>query len=168
MSTTPQDKSWSPRTQKIVLWSFGFAVLLALFYWNYTTFVGGLWSADPDSPDCKRIKGIVTDIHASGGTGSRRSAETYYLSYEYQVDGESYSNKERVTFNVFNRTRLHDEIEICYMKDHPGRVAVIGNDVDGESYFIVFVTDLAFFGFIFLIIRHRIRQRRKKAAEGAP
>lgn len=163
MSTPAQDKSWSPRTQKIVLWSFGFAVTLVLFYWNYSTFVGGLWSADPSSPDCIHTKGLVTDVHASGGS-SRKSQETYFITYEYQVDGESYDNKEQVTFNLFNRTKLHDEVDICYMKDHPGRSAALGNDVKGESYFIVVVTDIAFLVVIFLILRSAIRSRRKAAA----
>jgi hypothetical protein len=166
MSSSPQDKSWSPRTQKLVLWGFGLVVVLALVYWNYTTFVGGIWSADTNSPDCIKTKGIVTDIHASGGS-ARKSVETYYLSYEYKVGGETYDNKEQVTFNLYNRVRLHDEVDICYMKDHPSRAAAFGNDVRGENYFIVFITDLAFLIVVFLIIRSMIRQRKKAAAAAA-
>ncbi len=163
MTTPAQDKSWSPRTQKIVLWSFGLLIVLLLGYWNYSTFVGGLWSANPKSPDCIKTMGIVTDIHASGGS-NRKSSETYHLTYEYKVDGKGFDNKEQVTFNVFNRVTLGEEVEICYMKDHPSRAAVIGNDIQGENYFIVFLTDLAFLGFVFMIIRHTVRARKKAEA----
>ena len=161
MADTPQDKSWSPRTQRIILSSFATVVTLVLLYWNYSTFATGFWEADPDSPDCIKIQAMVTDVHASGGTSSRKSVETYFMSYEYEVDGQKFSNKEQITFNVFNRCKVNKPVEICYMKDKPARSAVLRNDVKGESYFIVFLVDVAFIVVVFLIIRSTIRQRRK-------
>jgi hypothetical protein len=137
-------------------------LVLGLAFWNYTTFAGGLFSADTDSPDCIKVVGTVTDIHASVGS-ARKARETYYISYDYQVEGKTYSEKEQVTYNIYNRTRLHDDIEVCYMKDHPSRSGVVGNDIKGETAFIVIIADIVFLVLAFIIIRSAIKQRRKAA-----
>lgn len=164
MSAPPSnDKSWSPRTQKLVLGGFALIVTLGLLYWNYSTFGTGFWSADPSSPDCIRVQARVKEVHGNSGTSSHRTVETYFMTYEYEVAGQVFSNKEQITFNVFNRSRVDEPIEICYMKDHPDRAAVIGNDVKGENYFIVLLVDIAFVVAVVFIIRSEIRNRRKIA-----
>ncbi len=162
MSTTTETKTWSKGKRILVMGGIGLAAVLILVYWNYTTFFGGLMSADPSSPDCIKTMGIVTDIHASGG-GSKKSRETYHMTYEYKVDGKSYDEKEEVTYAIYNRTRLGSEVEVCYMKDKPSRSAVIGNDVRGQSYFIVVLADLAVLIALVLVIRAGIKRRKKEA-----
>jgi hypothetical protein len=161
MSTPSDSKSWSPRTQKIILWSFGAVVLLGLLYWNYTSFASGLWEADPSSPDCIKIKGVVKEIHSNPST--RKTQETFYMTYTYQVGAESFENKEKITMNVFNRYKVNDPVDICHMKNHPSRSAILNNDVKGEDFIYVFLADIVFLVFVGMIIRHTIRERKKAA-----
>ena len=165
MSTTTETKTWSKGKRMLVLGGIGLAAVLLLVYWNYTTFFGGLMSADPKSPDCVPTMGIVTDIHAAGG-GSKKSRETYHMTYEYKVGDNTFKEKEEVTYSIYSRSRLGAEVESCYMKDKPSRSAVIGNDVRGQSYFIVVLADLAILIALVLVIRAGIK-RRKKAATAA-
>lgn len=162
MSTSSDTKAWSPRTQKLVLWTVGILGFLGLLYYNYVSFFGGLMSADPASADCIKTNAIITDIHASGG-GSRKSRETYFMSYEYKVNEQTINGKEEVTYSIYSRSRLNGEIEICYMKDKIGRSAVIGNDVRGQDLIYVFILDLAFVIVVVMVIRAGFK-RRKKAA----
>ncbi|HEX2900959.1 MAG TPA: hypothetical protein VHS96_14675, partial [Bacteroidia bacterium] len=89
MSTNPESKTWSKGKRMLVMGGIALLAILILVYWNYSTFFGGLGSADPKSPDCIKVKGIVTDIHAAGG-GSKKTRETYHMTYEYKVNGETY------------------------------------------------------------------------------
>ena len=97
MSTTTETKTWSKGKRMLVLGRIGLAAVLLLVYWNYTTFFGGLMSADPKSLDCVPTMGIVTDIHAAGG-GSKKSRETYHMTYEYKVGDNTFKEKEEVTY----------------------------------------------------------------------
>lgn len=159
MASDAEVKPASKGTAKLIIWGGLGAVLLGILIWNYVTFAGGLWSADTSSPDCIKTKGIVTDIHAA--SGSRKTKETYFLSFEYKVEGETYDEKEQVTYTIYNRTRLGDEVEICYMKDHPGRAAVIGNDIRGENAFWVIIADLAVIVVIVMLIRAWFKRRKR-------
>jgi hypothetical protein len=134
-------------------------------YWNYATFVGGIWSADPTDPDCIRTQGKVVDIRIAKGN-SKGTMDTYYIVYTYTVGGNAFENDEKVTFNLFNRLTLNGNVDICYMKDHPSRSAAIGNDVRGEDGFLVVLVDIAFLVIMFLIFRHMWRGRRKDLAAG--
>jgi hypothetical protein len=160
-SLNPEDQPAQKGKSDRIVWIGLTVALLALLTWNYTTFAGGLWSADTDSPDCIKVQAIVTDIHASGGNSRKASQETYSISYDYTVDGKTYDNKEKVDYNVYHRTRLGGEVEICYMKDHPGRAAVIGNDTSGDTAFYVVLADIGALIAIVLLIRDWMRRRRK-------
>jgi hypothetical protein len=148
---------------RLIIWGGLGIVFLGILWWNYTTFVGSPWSADPNSTDCIKSQGVVTDIHASGGS-ARKSKETYHLTFEYTVDGESYDSKEQVTYNLFAGISLGDQVDICYMKDHPGRAAVLGNDIGGENALIVLLADIGVLVAIVLIVGAAVRQRKKERA----
>jgi hypothetical protein len=138
----------------------GIAVVafLLLAYWNYDTFFGGMLRADASSPDCIKTEGTVTDVHAS--KGGRKTRDTYHMTYDYRVEGKTYSTKEEVTYNIFNRVKLNDRVEVCYMKDHPGRSAVVGNDIRGERGFLVILVDVAVVIVVVIVIRAGIKRRR--------
>jgi hypothetical protein len=153
------EKKWNVKRLQFIV--FGIAFLL-LAYWNINTFTGGLFSAHPDSPDCIRTNGIVTEVYASGGS-SKRPKENYHLRYVYEVDGEEYESREQVDYTIYTNTRLGTKIEVCYMKDKPGRSAIIGNDVKGSNAFYVILADLFVIGLIAYVIYAGIKRRRKAA-----
>lgn len=152
-------KPWSPATQKWVIASVLTLAIVGLLYWNYSTFWGGIGSANTASPDCIATKAKVIDVHGSGNVNKSRSS--YYVSYQYAVDGQQFENKEQVTLNVYNRTRLDEDIEICYMKRDPGTAAILGNDIRGENAIIVILADLALLIVIGLAIRSRLKKGRQ-------
>jgi hypothetical protein len=160
MSTTTETKTWSKGKRRLVLGGIGLTAVLLLVYWNYTTFFGGLMSADPKSIDCIPTRAIVTDIHASGG-GSKKSRETYHMTYQYKVNDQTFTEKDEVTYAIYNRMRLGADVEICYMKEKPSRSAVIGNDVRGQSYFIVLLVDLVIVIALVLIVRSWFTRKKK-------
>lgn len=86
------------------------------------------------------------------------------MSYEYTVGDETYEEKSEVTYGIYGRTRLGDPIEVCYMKDHPGRSAVVGNDVAGRSMVILLLVDVGVVAVLFLLLRAWIKGRRKQSA----
>lgn len=158
-SSTQPEKKWNAKRLQFIVFGLGF---LLLAYWNFNTFSGGLFSAHPDSPDCIRTSGIVTEVYASGGS-SRRAKENYHLRYVYEVNGEEYESREVVDYTIYTNTRLGSKLEVCYMKDKPGRSAIIGNDAKGSSAFYVVLTDLAVLALIVYVIYAGIKRRRKAA-----
>ena len=162
-NTSVKSGQWSPAKRKLIVFLSFTVIFLVLAYYNYSTFGTGFFSADPESADCIRANGLVTEIYASGGS-SRKSRESYYLSYEYKVDGETYSSKDRVDYNIYNSTRLGAKVEICYMKDKPKRAAVIGNDIKGQDAFMVILVDLGVLAVIAFVIYRAIRKRKKSKA----
>ncbi len=147
-----------------------FGVMLAmlvvgLVFWNYTTFGGGIWSADRDSPDCIKVQATVTEVYAKSGDVKKKN-ERYFVTFEYLADGETYSDDEQITYDIFHRLHLGGPIEICYMKDHPGRSAVMGNNLNAQQVFYVILIDFIFVVIVWLVIR-AMWMRRKKAATAA-
>lgn len=154
---------WSKGKIRLFQVSVLLVSFLLLAYWNVNTFTGGIFAAHPESPDCLRTNAIVSEIDASGGS-ARKPRENYYITYEYEVAGEEYDNRERVDYNIYNSTKLGAKIEICYMKDHPGRSGIIGNDIKGQDSLWVILVDLGVIALIVFVIYFAIKKRKKVAA----
>lgn len=153
---------WSEKQRKRIFFVAFAVIFLVLGYWNYTTFVGDIFDANPDSADCISRMATITDVHSGGGTSRNKSRDSYFVSYSYEVDGKDYEGKERVDDNVYSRSKVGGELEICSMKDHPDRSAVVGNDIKGQDAFFVVLVDIGAIALILFVIYTGIRKKKTK------
>lgn len=163
MAATSPDKSgqWSDKQRKTIFFVAFTVIILVLGYWNYKTFAAGFFEANPSSADCIAQVGEVIDMHSGGGS-ARKSRESYFVSYTYTAGGVQYEGKQRVDDNVYNRTKIGAEIEICAMKDNPERSAIIGNDIKGEDAFMVVLVDIGAVALLIFVIATGLREKKTK------
>jgi hypothetical protein len=75
-------------------------------------------------------RGEIVDYETRSG---RRGGTSYYITYEYRVNGVEYRNDQQISSEHFRSVQLGDRIEVIYDPASPSTAILGGEDLDMTS-----------------------------------
>ena len=85
-----------------------------------------------------RAKGVDTQGTAIERRVSRGRSTSYYITYRYTVNGQTYTHEESVSSSDYDRVYTNQKIAVRYLSDNPAESELAGHsDIGGAIFWLI-------------------------------
>lgn len=128
---------------------------LAFIYINYSA-----WNTWRESTYLETNGALVTGtIVDREHTSGPRTADSYYLTYDYDVDSVRYQTRKQVDQATYTLHDIGDDANILYDESNPRTSDVVYNDYKSITAFIVIFFDVVVVATMYFVYRRAKKEQ---------